>query len=234
MEVVLLVELMRNRIQFRIKRVFKSGEDITVVEAFFRMVTYFCSFFSNLFRNPFLSVWVLTAGHCHDDDIENIKVVGGAHDLREKNGHEQEKAVAVFIKHEDYPGGTEPNDIAIIKLAEPFELNKYVQQIGLMSSGSATGKGLASGWGTNVADDPNPKPYPILQVIFQINFSGIRMIFDKQKNRKQSYKSIHMRNVNQFGYKTPSQKPKFVPVQLTVMFQLYAGIYSFSLKQWKY
>lgn len=109
------------------------------------------------------NVWVLTAGHCHYDDIENIRVIGGAHDLRKKNGNEQEREVAVFVKHEDYPGGTEPNDIAIIKLAEPFDLNEYVQQIGLMSGGSATGKGLASGWGTNVADDPNPKPYPVLQ-----------------------------------------------------------------------
>lgn len=35
-----------------------------------------------------------------------------------------------------------------------------------MSSGSAKGKGLASGWGTNVADDPNPQPYPVLQVMY--------------------------------------------------------------------
>eukprot|EP00918_Siedleckia_nematoides_P097315 GHVU01213386.1.p1 GENE.GHVU01213386.1~~GHVU01213386.1.p1 ORF type:complete len:265 (+),score=15.89 GHVU01213386.1:25-795(+) len=109
------------------------------------------------------NIWVLTAGHCHYDDIENIKVVGGAHDLRKKNGHEQVRDVAVFVKHADYPGGTEPNDISIIKLAQPFDLNKYVQQIGLMSGGTASGKGLASGWGTNVADDPNPKPYPVLQ-----------------------------------------------------------------------
>lgn len=84
---------------------------------------HFKKFFNLISGGSILNeIWVVTAGHCYDNDLKDLKVVAGAHDLREKNGNEQTRDVETFIQHPDYPGGTAPNDISLLKVAAAFEL----------------------------------------------------------------------------------------------------------------
>lgn len=64
------------------------------------------------------------------------------------SGREQIRNVRAFIIHQRYGGGVGPNDIALVKVTQPFQFNNMVRSIGLPRPRTyPTGYGLASGWG---------------------------------------------------------------------------------------
>ncbi|XP_063708241.1 trypsin-1-like [Culicoides brevitarsis] len=103
--------------------------------------------------------YILTAAHCIVP--EGSLVVAGAHNLSSPNKNEQHRLIEKFISHEDYPGSVAPFDIALIKVSEPFVLNKFVKSIALPKAGEyPSGKAIVSGWGS-VSNTSNPS-YPII------------------------------------------------------------------------
>ncbi|KAG7233629.1 hypothetical protein INR49_006767, partial [Caranx melampygus] len=91
-------------------------------------------------------LWVVSAAHCYKG--EDIELRLGEHHIRYKDGPEQFIAPAAIIRHPDYDRYTINNDIMMIKLAEPAQLNQYVQPVALPSSCAPAGtQCLVSGWG---------------------------------------------------------------------------------------
>lgn len=95
--------------------------------------------------------FVLTAGHCcYYGSAEYSTVVAGEHDLGEDSGKEQRRDVAEIISHEDFDYSTISNDVCLLRLAEPFELNDDVKAVALPEQGQLfeSGSAIVSGWGT--------------------------------------------------------------------------------------
>ncbi|CAL8092545.1 unnamed protein product [Calicophoron daubneyi] len=87
-------------------------------------------------------LWILTAKHCFEEkwnpsltsSTDKWIAVLGEHNLNSNDEHESEYEVAKIIVHPDGDGPAEKqryeiiqNDIALVKLARPAELNEYVQ-----------------------------------------------------------------------------------------------------------
>jgi len=94
--------------------------------------------------------WILTAAHCV---VEGgyLKIKAGLHNLWHNNA--QTRVVEKAIYHEKYPnnGYDIYNDVALLKLKEPLELNSYVQPICLPKSGLKHKDGqmfVVAGWGS--------------------------------------------------------------------------------------
>ncbi|XP_067270915.1 complement factor D-like [Pseudorasbora parva] len=94
--------------------------------------------------------WVLTAAHCWElNDIYTVVV--GAHDLRNTKASNR-FAVKSYIPHPEYIGDPDPmrNDIMLMKLENPVELNSNVSLIPLPNEGEEVGTDAAcsvAGWG---------------------------------------------------------------------------------------
>uniref|UniRef100_A0A3B4WZR0 trypsin n=1 Tax=Seriola lalandi dorsalis TaxID=1841481 RepID=A0A3B4WZR0_SERLL len=92
------------------------------------------------------SRWVVSAAHCYKGVFTSLRL--GEHHIRYKDGPEQFIAAAAVIRHPEYDRYTINNDIMMIKLAEPAELNEYVQPASLPSRCAPAGtQCLVSGWG---------------------------------------------------------------------------------------
>jgi len=95
--------------------------------------------------------WILTAAHCVDGQtISGMRVVLGEHNLAVNEGREQTINPAQIIVHEGYQqGGWMHNDVALIKLSRPAQLNKFVNLVCLPSKGEDEQGNTChiSGWG---------------------------------------------------------------------------------------
>lgn len=95
--------------------------------------------------------FVLTAGHCRTAyNAEGfIEVVAAEHDVSTSEDNEQRRLVKAFTVHEQYGGGVGPNDIAVIRVDKPFQLNDMVQPIQLPRQYEQfEGDVMLSGWGS--------------------------------------------------------------------------------------
>jgi secreted trypsin-like serine protease len=74
---------------------------------------------------------VLTAAHCLTSAIDNqIRVIAGLHERKKTNtGRTQNIGVSRIFMHEEYNTVTQTNDIAILRLSQPIQLNNYVNLI---------------------------------------------------------------------------------------------------------
>lgn len=101
---------------------------------------------------------LLTAGHCLAYPASLINVKAGKH-LRSSNAGVQSAKVSSVIVHPLYNNNVGPNDIGIIKLATPLNLNtlKADNPVGSvkLASGqqSAAGNGILYGWGVDRSND---------------------------------------------------------------------------------
>ena len=79
--------------------------------------------------------WVLSAAHCFDDTtVSRYTLTVGEHDLNQNEGTEQIVNLAEIIIHPDYQASTSSdNDIALLRLASPVQLNA---QVGIVEIGS--------------------------------------------------------------------------------------------------
>ncbi|XP_015176246.1 PREDICTED: transmembrane protease serine 9-like [Polistes dominula] len=95
--------------------------------------------------------WILTAGHCvlAVPSIGSFVVKAGKHNIANTESGEQQRLVIKQIVHENYRGGVNPYDIALLKLNAPLNLNSIVSPIKLPKSGSIpSGNSILSGWGS--------------------------------------------------------------------------------------
>merc|ERR1712080_724896 len=76
--------------------------------------------------------YVVTAAHCTlDQETKVLRVVLGDHSLKNEDGTEQRIGVDQMTNHEEFHHPTHLNDIAILHLEKPAELNEYVQTVRL-------------------------------------------------------------------------------------------------------
>lgn len=93
---------------------------------------------------------IITAAHCVDSgSARQFTVVAGDLDRNDNSGREQTRQVSRIIAHEDYDGWTFANDIAVLLIASPFDVNADVAPIALPTFQQQTsGRIVVSGWGT--------------------------------------------------------------------------------------
>lgn len=99
--------------------------------------------------------WVLTAAHCVVDDVgtvfepDTIEVLAGAHDISISEPSQQSRGVSQIIPHEAYDPSTSDNDIALLKLSQPVNLNARVALISLNTEDNlvAGTPAMVTGWG---------------------------------------------------------------------------------------
>lgn len=92
---------------------------------------------------------IVTAAHCSDGPVSSFSIVAGDLDNGVDEGSEQTIAVEDVRIHENYDDWEISNDIALMVLREPLQLNEYVQPIALPEAGHlATGDSVVSGWGS--------------------------------------------------------------------------------------
>ncbi|CAL8143064.1 unnamed protein product [Orchesella dallaii] len=92
----------------------------------------------------------LTAAHCTPSfaEIDLFTLVAGEVSLSEETGIEQIRKVVRIVNHADFEEMTYENDIALLFIDEPFEINDNVSPIPLPQAGQqTTGELLVSGWG---------------------------------------------------------------------------------------
>ncbi|XP_076582941.1 chymotrypsin-like elastase family member 3B [Chaetodon auriga] len=94
--------------------------------------------------------WVLTAAHCIGHPT--YRVVLGEHDLTKEEGYEQIRSVEKIVVHPNWNENcpTCGNDIAMIKLASPADLNDKVQPSCVPQSGEIPPNNdpcYITGWG---------------------------------------------------------------------------------------
>ncbi|XP_030309734.1 trypsin I-P1-like [Calypte anna] len=99
------------------------------------------------------SQWVLSAAHCYKS---RIQVQLGKHNLELTESTQQLINSAKIIRHSGFSSATLDNDIMLIKLAKPAQLNRSVQTVPLPKSCVAAGAScLISGWGNTLSNGNN-------------------------------------------------------------------------------
>jgi len=93
--------------------------------------------------------WVLTAAHCATSS--NFNVVAGEYKLGEASGKEQSQWAVQVIRHPLYNSRTIDNDLALVRLEAPMEINDCVGTVCLPTEGDDVAPGTKcwnTGWGT--------------------------------------------------------------------------------------
>ncbi|XP_057271920.1 trypsin I-P1-like [Pezoporus wallicus] len=91
------------------------------------------------------SQWVVTAAHCYK---YSMQVQLGKHNLALKESTQQVIRASKIIRHSGFNSDTLDNDIMLIKLATPAQLNSAVQTVSLPTSCVTAGTTcIISGWG---------------------------------------------------------------------------------------
>ncbi|CAI9606222.1 unnamed protein product, partial [Staurois parvus] len=97
--------------------------------------------------------WVLTAAHCK---MSNIQIILGDHDRQVYEGTEQYRHAVKMCSHSSYDPSTYDNDIMLLKLNSPAEVNDYVKTITLPTEPVADNSScIISGWGTTISPGEN-------------------------------------------------------------------------------
>ncbi|XP_074837456.1 trypsin-3-like [Carettochelys insculpta] len=113
--------------------------------------------------------WVLTAAHC-SKRIGSLRVHLGDYDIRKKDGTEQIRKILNYFVHPKYNLCPRDNDLMLLELDEPAELNDHVETIKLATR-CLTSKTQChvSGWGT--IKSPKKKYPKVLQCANVHSFS---------------------------------------------------------------
>nr|XP_046254067.1 trypsin [Scatophagus argus] len=93
--------------------------------------------------------WVVTAAHCNVG-VNRMMVVAGDYSLTIYEGTEQEILPQLLVPHPKYNSSTNDNDIMLIKLKAPVDLNNYVSIALLPRQDASIAEGRVcrvSGWG---------------------------------------------------------------------------------------
>lgn len=131
----------------------------------------------------------------------------GAHEIKNKNEATQ---VVIngeeFITHEKYNSTSFENDIALIKLAKPVELNNFIKTVNLLHKANAnkdfTNERVTSiGWGLT-RDVPNPSIDDISSVLMAANLTVIPLSgCEDFNNNDQHIDYVTKKNICTSGYR---------------------------------
>ncbi|KAK9736499.1 Trypsin [Popillia japonica] len=95
--------------------------------------------------------WILTAAHCITEtpSLGSLRIKAGLLNLDDNLNSVQTISVASSIVNENYQGGVNPNDIALLRLSSSLSWSESVQPIDLPAAGDVpTGNSILSGWGS--------------------------------------------------------------------------------------
>lgn len=101
---------------------------------------------------------VITAAHCCKAVSANrAQIVAGEHNLFEDSGDEQTVHVKHNHIHEHYNANTMTNDICLLELSAPLEMNSKVAGVAMPGQDAEfTGAAVVSGWGTLSSGGSSP------------------------------------------------------------------------------
>lgn len=94
--------------------------------------------------------WVITAAHCVHGygPASNFRIVLGEHNQLVNEGTEKELSIKEIIIHEKYDSDTNDNDIALFRLPEDVQFNRYIKPICLPKEDvDANVLCITTGWG---------------------------------------------------------------------------------------
>ncbi|XP_042283142.1 chymotrypsin A-like [Thunnus maccoyii] len=101
--------------------------------------------------------WVVTAAHCSAREYD--LVVLGAHDLRSSTEDVQVIGVGQVFPHPEYNDISNDNDIQLIKLARPAQINRHVSPVCVAETRDNFPPGttcMTTGWGRTSGNAGNP------------------------------------------------------------------------------
>lgn len=115
---------------------------------------------------------LLTAAHCEMTNLANFRALAGSIDCydygRDINGRPttgQLRLISKFTKHQSYDNVFLRNDIALVKVTQPFVFNSNVKAVTLSTTTAyPTGTVTATGWGRTINGDNDSIP-DILQTV---------------------------------------------------------------------
>nr|AAS91794.1 intestinal trypsin 3 precursor [Lepeophtheirus salmonis]CAH61270.1 putative trypsin [Lepeophtheirus salmonis] len=97
----------------------------------------------------------ITAAHCCQNLPKYAKVVAGDHSQHSVSGFEQKIRVKSYVIHPDFGTSGVNNDICILHLENPLELNDKVAKIAMPDQDQEfEGEAVISGWGTTFSGAP--------------------------------------------------------------------------------
>ncbi|KAJ7990031.1 hypothetical protein DPEC_G00310640 [Dallia pectoralis] len=115
------------------------------------------------------SEWVLTAAHCFSSSrTGNLDVYLGRQNQQGPNPNQVSRKVIKILRHPNYIGSTNNNDLCLLKLSSPVTFTNYIRPVCLAAPGSTFYTGTTSwvtGWGTiSSGGVPLPSPQPLQEV----------------------------------------------------------------------
>jgi len=129
--------------------------------------------------------WVLTAAHCLSGENNNgIYVVAGEYNLRKSSGKEQVIRSKALHSHPSYNSQTMRNDVGLIHLSAPMELNDCVGTVCLPGDGADVSPGAEcwiTGWGTLQSGGSSPKKLQEAKVTVLSNKACKKTAYDKNE-----------------------------------------------------
>jgi len=123
------------------------------------------------------SRWIVTAAHCATGAPATYEIVAGDHNINVDEGTEQRRQVSKIIMHEKYNSRTYENDIAIMEISPPFELNGFVGTAELPEANYVVDKEtVAIGWGRLSSGGASPDKLQHVSVPF-VSDAGCRSAY---------------------------------------------------------
>lgn len=125
--------------------------------------------------------WILTAAHCiynekvyiSESGTEKFTAIAGEYDLMSIKGTEQVRFIDRLISHPGYVNSTAlENDIGLIHVSKPFDINDFVQIIPLPSKSESTISGEATLFGWGALNDKLTMPNILQTIKLQIIENG--------------------------------------------------------------
>lgn len=107
---------------------------------------------------------VLTAAHCvQSRNLTSFKLRAGECDTNPicDFGKDQYRGVSEIVVHEEFYKGGLYNDVALLILNTPFEIDQYVRTVCLPPPNIQNTSCFASGWGFNTNSESQAKDYRI-------------------------------------------------------------------------
>ena len=103
---------------------------------------------SDLFRSFFNVTFSITAFSHGYGPASNFRIVLGEHNQLVNEGTEKELSIKEIIIHEKYDSDTNDNDIALFRLPEDVQFNRYIKPICLPKEDvDANVLCITTGWG---------------------------------------------------------------------------------------
>jgi len=127
--------------------------------------------------------YVLTGALCcQGQAIDNMKVVGGVHDLFTEEGTEQGSTVQHILIHPDFDPTSLINDICLLRLSSPFIINKVLLPVLLPITNYTWPQGSmarVSGWGKQGEDGVSPATLQAADISI-VDWEACRQIYGEE------------------------------------------------------